>query len=153
MASSKSSYITESEFYMWRAVLAFAFADNLLSLSDQDILSKHMRSLPFSLRQRQILRNDFKTPPNVEQMYKRIIDAEHRKRFCSLARSIAWSDGDMDKQEEIILGRVGCLGKGEGRDFLMQSREDENLYQYHRLYEEAGVSSFFRSKPSVEMHV
>ncbi|MBU0859787.1 MAG: hypothetical protein KJ667_07600, partial [Alphaproteobacteria bacterium] len=104
--------IPVSTFYMWRAVFAFALVDNMLSIEEQKLLKVYLDTVPFSDAQRAVLRADFKTPQNVESLYKKITNPADRERFCVLARALVWCEGDMDRQEEIILRRVSCLANG-----------------------------------------
>jgi hypothetical protein len=87
--------IPDSEFNMWRAVFAFSLVDNVLTVEEQKILSTYLNTIPFSLEQRNILADDFKTPQDVEKLYNRIKDEKDKTRFCELARTLVWSKGDM----------------------------------------------------------
>lgn len=132
--------LDDSEFTMWRAVFAFSLVDHKLTLEEQKLLSQYLSSVPFSVEQTETLRRDFLMPQDVEALYNAISSADHKKRFCELARTLVWSKGDMDLQEKIILRRVACLGKGEGRTILRESRTSEAILRYHEEYEKAGIS-------------
>lgn len=54
--------ITDSEFYMWRAVFAFACADNALSLEEQELLGSYLSKVSFTPEQRGILKDDLIMP-------------------------------------------------------------------------------------------
>ena len=60
--------IAESEFYMWRAVLAFSMVNNILSLKKKELLRPHFSKIPFSQAQIGILRKNFKKPQNVKDL-------------------------------------------------------------------------------------
>lgn len=147
--------VSESEFSMWRAVLAFAFVDNHLSLEEQQTLNRYVFSISFSDKQLKTLRQDFSEPQNVETLYKRITEAKDKKRFCEMARVLAWCEGDMTKQEETILKRLSCL-KDDKDETLKSTRESDFIKHYHSQYEKAeSMSAFFGShRPQqVEMRV
>ncbi len=143
--------ITASEFYMWRAVFSFAFVDNTLSIEEQELLQSHMNKVPFSTSQLEILKEDFKNPPNVVEMYNRITNQDHRQHFCVLARALVWCEGDMDAQEEKILKRVSCLKGNDGMETLRKSREHAGDFYKH--YAKAGVVALMKRAPNFEMRV
>lgn len=143
--------IDESEFHMWRAVFAFAFVDNSLSLEEQELLQSYMKKVPFSQKQLSVLNGDFKNPPDIVKMYKGITSEKHREHFCVLARALVWCEGDMDRQEEKILKRVSCLDDDDGADLLYRSREHAGDYYKH--YAKAGMIGLMKAPTNFQMHV
>lgn len=146
--------VSESQFSMWRAVLAFAFVDNNLSIEEQQTLNRYVFSVPFSDAQLKILRGDFSSPQNVEELYKKITESGDRKRFCEMARVLAWCEGDITKQEEKILKRLSCL-KNDAEETLKSTRDSDFIKHYHSQYEKAeSMAAYFASnKPYVEIRV
>ena len=131
--------VSKSEFYMWRAVFAFSLVNRMLTMEEQQILAKHMHSVPFTREQRQILFDDFKTPQDIEELYNHITDPKDKKRFCELARTLVWSKGDIDLQEKHILKRVGCMNTPEDRKLLHETRNSNWVRNYTENYEKAGL--------------
>ena len=145
--------ISSSEFAMWRAVFAFALVDNSLSLEEQDILQSHLKTVPFSTAQRDMLKSYFEDPDSdVEDLYKQITNEEDKMRFCVLARALAWCEGDMDRQEEKILKHVGCI-KGVDDEILRESRTHPNLKNFYKHYAKAGMVGLMKYSPGVQMYV
>ncbi len=132
---------------MWRAVFAFSFVDNSLSLEEQEMLKSYLNSVPFSTAQRETLKSDFKKPQDVEAMYRKITQPEHRKRFCVLARALVWCEGDMDRQEEQILRRVACLKSAPDSDYLRESRDHPDIDDFYKHYSRAIFLSFVNCCP------
>lgn len=149
MATHKKP-LGDSEFQMWRAVFAFALVDNILSMEEQNLLRTYYNAIPFSDAQRETLRNDFLHPQDVEKLYNRITEPEHRTRFCMLARALVWCEGDMDRQEAEILKRVKCLKDG---DALKESRTHPHLHTCYRNYARAGVGGLVRTGLSLNVEV
>lgn len=145
--------VSESEFNMWRAVFAFSLVDNMLSLEEQKLLQTYLNTIPLSDQQLKILKGDFKDPQDVEALYRKITDPAHKERFCALARALVWCEGDMEKQEEIILRRLHCLSEGEGHDILRKSRNHPHLRTYYQSYAKAGMVGMMKSKPAFELRV
>jgi hypothetical protein len=146
-----SSPVNDSEFNMWRAVFAFAFVDHSLSLEEQELLQSYLNHVPFSKAQRDILHADFLEPPDVVNMYQKITEIRHRERFCALARALVWCEGDMDRQEEIILKRVSCLSSGEDAEILHRSRD--HAHTYYQYYAKSGMTGLLKARPSFETRV
>lgn len=147
----KSGSINASQFAMWRAVFAFSFVDNVLSVEEQELLRSYLAKVPFTKEQLEILRGDLRKPKNVESLYKQITETADRKHFCLLARALVWCEGDMDKQEETILKRVGCLKDMPDSDYLKNSRDHPHLHDYYQQYARAGVMGLFKTPPSIQL--
>jgi len=146
--------ISESEFYMWRAVLAFTFVDNSLSLEEQELLQSYLAKVPFSADQIEALKDDMRHPSNdVVGFYRKITNPEDKKRFCVVARAIVWCEGNMDEQEKKILQRVSCLSEPEEEEVLKSTRDHPKINTYYQDYARAGMVGLFKTPHSLEIHV
>ena len=148
----RENNIPQSEFYMWRAVFAFSLVDHMLSLEEQKLLQSSAKTVPFSQTQIDILKNDFKKPQNVEDLYRKITNPKDKQRFCVLARALAWCEGNMDRQEETILKKLSCLAKGADDDVLSRTRGHPHVDAYYRQYTKAGMVGLFKTPPAVKMY-
>ncbi len=153
MGESINQKVSDSEFYMWRAIFAFSLSDHVLTLEKQDLLQSYLTMSPFSATQLSTLKADFGRPQNVEALYKKITNPAHKERFCVLARALAWSDGDMQQQEAAILRKVACLGNGADDDVLRRTRHHPHLDDYYQQYAKAGMVGLYKMPPNVEMRV
>jgi len=131
-----SQSIDADEFIMWRAVFAFSLVDGVLSIEEQAILDGHIKDLPFTKHQIERLRNDMKEPQDVEALFNQIEDDANKHRFCELARTLVWCDGDIDRQEKEVLKRVSCIGD-KHRDILTKSGTSLWMKKYMQKYEDA----------------
>lgn len=104
--------ISESRFYMWRALFAVAHADNFLALEEQGLLANHLDEVPFSKEQLATLREDMATPQSIEEMFRRIGAQADRDEFFALARELVWIDGNLDEREKELVERLGRLRDG-----------------------------------------
>jgi hypothetical protein len=145
--------ISESEFYMWRAIFAFTYVDNMLSMEEQELLQSYLANVPFSSKQRIILKDDLRNPKDVVELHKKITNPEDKKRFCVLARAIVWCEGDMDMQEKAILKKVSCIKGKEEEDILSSTRNDVNVEAYYNQYAKSGMMGLFKTPNIVEMRV
>lgn len=143
--------ISDSEFSMWRAVFAFSVLDYALSLEEQKLLQSYRKKVAFSDEQLKILSADFKSPQDIEKLYRGITKPDDRKRFCVLARAMVWSDGEMDAQEAAILKRVACLKEPEENEILKATRGHADLPHYYQQYAKAGVVGLFDSPQRLDM--
>ncbi len=147
----KYSHITDSEFAMWRAVFAFSFVDNSLSIEEQELLRSYLAKVSFTPPQLATLRADMQKPQNVEALYKQITDAKDKKQFCLLARALVWCEGNMEKQEEAILKRVACLKDDSELEHLHASRDHPHINDYYQQYARSGVIGLFKEPPRVQL--
>jgi len=145
--------ITASEFAMWRAVFAFAFVDNVLSLEEQELLQSYLATVPFSMGQRQILKEDLRQPKNVVELYNKIADEKDKKRFCVFARAIVWCEGDITQQEAAILKKVSCMKEAANDDILRGTRGHPHINHYYEQYAKSGVVGLFKQPHLVEIRV
>jgi hypothetical protein len=127
--------VSDDKFAMWRAVFAFALVDGKLTLEEQNILTHHIETVPFSREQVKILRDDMRAPHDVEALYSEISANAHQEEFCALARTLVWCDGDIDLQEKEILQRVGCFQKRDALEMLKNSSGHEIYTKFTEMYE------------------
>ena len=151
MGEKTKEGVTESEFYMWRAAFAFSLHDKILSLEEQKLLQPYSDIVMFSQAQNNTLRNDFKNPQDVEALYHQITNPKDKARFCVLARALAWSNGDIDKQEEAILKKLSCLAKNANDDVLVRTRRHPHVHAYYQQYAKAGVMGLFKAQVSNDL--
>lgn len=145
----EKSGIGESEFTMWRAAFAFAYADNALSLEEQDLLGLYLKNVHFSYTQREILKSDLMVPKDVVALFRLIQNPADKERFCVLARAIVWCEGDMGEQEKQILRRVSCLKEHKEKSFLQRSRGNPHILDYYQKYAHSGMIGLLKSPPQV----
>lgn len=149
----KQQTVSQSEFMMWRAVFAFAFVDNVLSLEEQELLQSYLATVPFSPGQRQVLKEDLRHPKNVVELYNEITDDEDKKRFCVFARAIVWCEGDITQQEAAILKKVSCMKDAGNDDILRSTRFHPHIGHYYEQYAKSGVVGLFKQPHLVEIRV
>lgn len=145
--------ISESEFNMWRAVFAFTYVDNVLSLEEQGLLNSYLAKVPFTLAQRDILKDDLKDPKDVVMLYRRITGKEDKERFCVLARAIVWCEGDITAQEKAILKKVSCFDEEEEEEILHSTRNHPRIHDYYQDYARAGMVGLMKFPHQVELRV
>lgn len=95
--------ISESRFYMWRAVVAMIHADEVVKPHEINFIFESTKNVPFNAEQRQIVSEDIETPRDIQEMFGKITNPRDKEEFFHLARAVAWSDGDLDVREESIL--------------------------------------------------
>ncbi len=95
--------VSDSRFYMWRAVIAMVHADGVVTPHETAFIQDSIKDLGLSQKQIEILSDDLQTPQDSYIMFSKITDPEDKEDYFSLARAIGWSDGNFDKQEKLIL--------------------------------------------------
>lgn len=99
--------VSESKFYMWRAVFALAHADHIVTEEEQKFMVRILATEGFSEEQETILRQDMETAQEVGNMFLKVGDPEDRSQFFYFARMLLWSDGDFAQQEQKLLTELG----------------------------------------------
>ena len=147
--SRKESGISESEFSMWRALLAFAWVDNVLSLETQKFLQPYLRTVRFSPRQRETLKYNLGKPQNIEDLYSQVTNLKDRRQFCLLARALAWSNGTLEELEAGISKKEADLPKVSNEAFSAAP----SLSPMYGEYAKAAAMGHFTVVPTVEVRV
>ncbi len=98
-----SAPMTESRFYMWRAVFAMAHVDHVVTAQEKSFLYKILADHPFTEEQRHILEVDMEHAQDTGKMFERITDQKDRSKFFQYARALVWCDGDFAEQEQKIM--------------------------------------------------
>lgn len=132
--------MTDSEFYMWRALFAFAVVDRVLTLEKRRILKNFLKGTVFTESQKAVLDRDMKAPKDVEWLFVRITAPEYRQKFCTLARELVGHQGaDLPQAEQLLqhLSRLADKNGGQGGD---QGRRSWIEYS---IYTEAGGRGLF----------
>ena len=119
-----SEGISASRFYMWRAVVAMAHADGIVTPHELNFLQEQVRDVSLSAGQLQILAGDLNKPQDIHAMYAQITSVADRRDFFKLARVLSWSDGDFDAQEKHIIDFLEQeMADNDNRRALEESRE------------------------------
>jgi|JI10StandDraft_1071094.scaffolds.fasta_scaffold20526_4 uncharacterized membrane protein YebE (DUF533 family) len=103
---AKGPGVSESQFYMWRAVFAMAHADNIVTEEEKKYLHGILSRERFTPEQKRILEADILTPQDIASMFVKIDDQSDRSQFFYHARMLVWSDGDFGEQEQKIILRL-----------------------------------------------
>ena len=105
-ATGAEKAMSESRFYMWRAVFAMAHADEVVTAEEREILRKILQAESFLPEQRAVLEADIETAQDIGEMFSRISDQQDRADFFRQARRLVWCDGDFAGQEQKIMQRL-----------------------------------------------
>lgn len=101
-----SKGLNDSQFHIWRALFAFAHADDVVDNEEVSFMAKVLELVPFSGEQVKRLKKDVHEPQDVEEMFTKITDQNDRSTFLHYARMMAWCDGDFSKEEQETLAKL-----------------------------------------------
>lgn len=104
MAEQKG--ISESRFYMWRAVFAMAHVDGHVTQEEVDFADQYLANAPFDEQQKEILRNDLQTPQNVGELLSLVTELSDQTDFFQFSHMLAWKDGDYSQPEQDLMERL-----------------------------------------------
>ncbi|MCC7304673.1 MAG: TerB family tellurite resistance protein [Alphaproteobacteria bacterium] len=92
--------VSESRYYMWRAIFAAMHADHKVTDEERAFAGNYLSNVPFSEEQKTVLRNDLDTPKDIAEMFEKITDPADRGEFFEFTRNLLWADGDYARAEE-----------------------------------------------------
>lgn len=152
-SAPRGSGMSESRFYMWRAVFAMAHADHVVTAEEKKYLKGVLSSEPFGDEQKSILERDIDTAQDIAEMFLRIEDQNDRSQFFYHARMLVWSDGDFGEQEQKIIMRlkqnhVRTVDFSKVLEDLDLSLDDDQkariVREHDQVLHEAAPNGFFR---------
>lgn len=95
--------LTDSQFYMWRALFALVHADGVVTAEEIRFMAEILEDIPFNGEQRIILNQDITQAQDVTEMFASIADPEDQAAFFEFARELVWVDGDYGAEEQEIM--------------------------------------------------
>ncbi|NCC21325.1 MAG: TerB family tellurite resistance protein [Alphaproteobacteria bacterium] len=139
-----SKKITESRFYMWRAIFAMAHADGIVTAEESEFMTEYLEHVDFSDAQRKILEEDMRSQQSVPDMFAKITEQSDRSQFFYFARLLAWCDGDFDAQEQAILDKLKVSHlAGLDMELISKSVRDSALLVAEDIKEKGVASTNF----------
>ena len=106
------SFVSESRFNMWRAVIAMIHADKVVRPHEVHFIMEKTKDLDLSDERRAILAEDILTPRDIGPLFRAIDNSRDREDFFHLAQSVCWEDGELDAREIAMLKHVANLNPG-----------------------------------------
>ena len=98
-----NAQVSESRFNMWRAVIALAHADHIVTPEEREFIQQKLDKIDFSPEQANQLREDLQTAQPVSEILPHITEPQDRSMLIYYGRLLVWSDGEYDAQEERLL--------------------------------------------------
>jgi len=92
----------ESKFQMWRGTIALVQADKIVSNEERIWLDNHLKHLPFTSEQKNILQRDFKDGVTIEEVLPLIEEKRERGMLMNFANTIFKSDGLVSSEEKVF---------------------------------------------------
>ncbi len=98
--------LSQSRFYMWRAVFAMAHVDGKVTDEEIAFAEQYLDRAPFSEEQVKVLRDDLHAPKAVGEMLAQVSDTGDQADFFQFSQMLAWADGDYSAQEKALVDRM-----------------------------------------------
>lgn len=98
--------LSDSRFYMWRAVFAIAHTDGRVSSEEIAFAQNYIRNVPFSNEQKETLLEDLHNPQDVREMLDHVTDMADQADFFQFATMLGWSDSDYSSSEQKLIERL-----------------------------------------------
>src|SRR4051812_7714230 len=100
------SGMSQSRFFMWRAIIALAHAHGILTQKERDFVEGYIKHLPLSDQQKAIMQEDIDTPQSINGMLMGVQEENDHADFFQFAQMIMWCNGNQDEQEKAIVDRL-----------------------------------------------
>ncbi len=98
--------VGNSQFYMWRCVVALAHADGMVQQEERDYLTRVFGRMGLNDEQKSTLQADMATAQDIAALLNHINEPEWRGQLVYFAGLLARADGVVDPQEDHILKKL-----------------------------------------------
>jgi len=116
--------ISESRLSMWRAVVCIIHADGVVTPHEMAFIQSAIKDVGLSDTQMKIIGEDLQTPQDAYEMFSQVTSPKDKNDYFALARAVSWCDGDLDKQERLIIKNLEKMHMNEEEmAMLNQSRQ------------------------------
>ena len=95
--------LSDSQFYMWRALFALVHADNVVTNEEVRFMAETLEDLPLSPEQKVILEKDAREAQDIEAMFLKVTVPKDQAVFFKIAKTIAHIDGDYGAEEQGVI--------------------------------------------------
>ena len=102
----KKPPIGNSQFYMWRCVIALAHADGLVQQAERAYLTRVFGKMGVTAEQARIFESDMETAQDIASLLTHINEPEWRGQLVYFAGLLARADGTLDPQEDHLLKKL-----------------------------------------------
>lgn len=100
--------LSESRFYMWRAVFAIAHTDGRVTPEEITFARNYLQNVPFLPEQKEALLNDLSEPQDVRDLLDQVTDPSDQADFFQFAMMLGWSDGEASASEQKLIDRLNA---------------------------------------------
>ncbi len=95
--------VSDSRFYMWRALFAMTHADGVVTTEEIDFMRNALETVPFNAVQRDLLCDDMAQVQNIFSLFEKVTEVSDQLEFFNLAHKLVYIDGDYGSDEQAIL--------------------------------------------------
>ena len=100
------SGLNDSQFSMWRAMIALVMADGEEHPAETQFFNQRFEKLNMTEEQKDVLLGDIGSNKPVSDFFEGITEPRDRSMFIMFARQLFWCDGDFSEQEKEIHERL-----------------------------------------------
>lgn len=102
--------VSESLFYMWRAVICMAHADGIVHQSERDLFERIFenmgRAYDIAPAYLDTFRKDLDAPQGIDRLLPHITDPECKSLLIFFSQVVACADGKLDFSEAALIGKL-----------------------------------------------
>ena len=124
--------LTDSQFHIWRTLVALAHVDGQFSPDEWKFLMPQILDLDLTAEQKEVLYDDMYFRRDVRTMFVKITEQADRAAFFRLANKLVYIDGDFDETERRILEELQKAGEGNA--------DTQTAIDFARLCEEVKLA-------------
>lgn len=110
MQSADRPPLSESQYYMWRCVIALAHADGKVQEEERAYLARVIAGLDrrhgLTPEQKQAFRQDLDQPQEIAALLPKVTDPQFRGQLIDFGRTLVWADGELTPDEDAILKKL-----------------------------------------------
>ena len=140
--------VTASQFYMWRACVAFMHLDKKISVEERKWIAEKVNHLNLTTEQRRFLESDVEKDSNFDEIYKKITEKKDLAFLVNTIRVVGYLDKDFSETERASFKRLEAIVMA-GVDLKAISEEmkifERESYHEDEVYKVKNTSSIFEA--------
>lgn len=135
-ANQNRTPISESQFQMWRCMIALAHSDGTVAPQEKAYLDRVIASLDrvygLSPAHKQQIADDFASPKSVASILPLVTEPQYRAALVDFGEVLAWADDEVSVDEEAIIkslraGAMGSVDLARLRADVVRARTDAGV--------------------------
>ncbi len=140
--------VTPSKFAMWRAAIALAYGDSMLSNSETNLIHEYWKNYAFTDEQQRQLDLDLQKGIKLDDVWPQITDKLDRANLINFALVLFHIDGDYTAAEQALFEEMNNRHMGT-IDLRQAMRDARSSVEQYLQEDKAKLDEDYKNQPAI----